>query len=211
MSGRRANCPNCGAPVEFRWSSAVQAQCPYCRSILVRHDVDLERVGEYADLPESVSPLQIGSEGVYGGKAFQVVGRVVYEYEDGSWNEWHILFQNGESGWLSDAQAQYAVTRLADAGRPLPNARDLKPGFRLILGGREYVVSVKTEARYAGFEGELPFESWEKDRMLFVDLRTEGRAFATIDYSEEPPLFFAGEWVEFDELRLKNLREFEGW
>jgi hypothetical protein len=47
--------------------------------------------------------------------------------------------------------------------------------------------------------------------MTFVDLRTPGRGFGTLDYSEEPPLLFMGEWVEFDELRLKNLRQFEGW
>ena len=47
--------------------------------------------------------------------------------------------------------------------------------------------------------------------MLFCDLRTEGRNFGTIDYSEGNPLLFLGEWVEFEELQLKNLRRFEGW
>ena len=78
MSGRVANCPNCGAQIQFRWSSAVQTTCPYCNSILVRHDVDLARVGQVADLPMDASPIQLGVEGQYGGKAFQVVGRIVY-------------------------------------------------------------------------------------------------------------------------------------
>ena len=47
--------------------------------------------------------------------------------------------------------------------------------------------------------------------MLFADLRTSGGAFGTLDYSENPPLLFLGEWVEFDDLHLKNLRQFEGW
>ena len=47
--------------------------------------------------------------------------------------------------------------------------------------------------------------------MLFADLRTSSGEFATIDYSENPPLLFLGRAVEFDELHLKNLREFEGW
>ena len=33
----------------------------------------------------------------------------------------------------------------------------------------------------------------------------------TIDYSEMPPLLFLGEWVDYDELQLKNVRKFEGW
>ncbi len=197
--------------MDFRWSSAVQTQCTYCRSILVRHDVNLEKVGEYADLPESVSPIQIGTEGIYGKSAFQVVGRILYEYDDGGWNEWHIVFQDGRTAWLSDAQAQYAVTSLIDPGHPIPPAGGWRPGMGARLAQREYTVAAITTALYAGFEGELPFESWDKQAIEFVDLRTAGREFATIDYSESPPLVFAGEWVEFDELRLKNLRAFEGW
>ena len=40
MSSPTANCPSCGAPVTFRWSSAVQTVCPFCHSILVRDDLD---------------------------------------------------------------------------------------------------------------------------------------------------------------------------
>src|SRR5204863_9551247 len=89
MSERVANCPNCGAPIKFLWSSAVQTTCEYCHSILVRTDVDLKKVGEVADLPVDASPIQIGTEGVYENKSFVVVGRIIYEYEQGNWNEWH--------------------------------------------------------------------------------------------------------------------------
>jgi len=46
MTSRVSNCPNCGAAAHFRWSGAVQTVCEYCRSILVRRDLDLERVRE---------------------------------------------------------------------------------------------------------------------------------------------------------------------
>src|SRR5260370_16962154 len=118
MSERVANCPNCGAPIKFLWSSAVQTTCEFCRSILVRRDVDLERVGELADRPPDSSPLQIASEGIYAGKPFVVVGRILYEYEQGGWNEWHLIFNDGSSGWLSDAQLEYDVSFL----RPAPAA-----------------------------------------------------------------------------------------
>src|SRR3989454_7242098 len=94
MSERVANCPNCGAPIKFLWSSAVQTTCEFCHSILVRRDVDLQRVGEVADLPPDSSPIQIASEGVYAGKPFVVVGRILYEYEQGGWNEWNIIFND---------------------------------------------------------------------------------------------------------------------
>ena len=87
-----AACPNCSAPVEFRWSSAVQTICGHCRSVVVRHDVDLAAVGVVADLPLSGSPIQIGTRGRFQGDSFTVTGRIVYEYEHGTWNEWHLLF-----------------------------------------------------------------------------------------------------------------------
>ena len=40
--------------------------------------------------------------------------------------------------------------------------------------------------------------------MLFADLRTADGQFATIDYSEAPPLLFLGEAVEFDDLQLEE-------
>jgi len=210
MSQRTANCPNCGAPVQFRWSSAVQTTCSYCRSILVRRDVDLERVGAVADLPPDPSPIQIGTEGVYRDKGFVVVGRILYEYEQGGWNEWHVVCHDGSSAWLSDAQAEYAVSSLAPQQR-LPAANQLRPGQRMMLNGLVYEVTVLTRARYRGVEGELPFEYWDKSEALFADLRTAEAHLATIDYSEDPPLLFLGEAVSFDDLHLKNLRQFEGW
>jgi hypothetical protein len=68
-----------------------------------------------------------------------------------------------------------------------------------------------TKARYRGVQGELPFEYWDKSEVSFVDLRTGDSRFATIDYSDNPPLLFLGEALEFDDLKLKNVRDFEGW
>jgi hypothetical protein len=210
VSIKRTNCPQCGAPIEFRFSSAVQTTCEFCHSILVRRDLDIEKVGKVADLPLDTSPIQLRTEGIYDGKAFSVAGRILYQWEQGGWNEWHIVFQDGVSGWLSDAQAQYAVTFQKD-GERIPPRPDIEPGVRLTFDGVDYEVTTVTRAGYVGVEGELPFEYWDKTVLTFIDLRSKGGRFGTIDYSEEPPLLFLGEGVEFDNLQLKNLREFEGW
>lgn len=201
-----ASCPNCSAPVEFRWSSAVQTVCAHCRSILVRHDVDLTKVGEVADLPGDWSPIQIGTTGRFDGDAFTVTGRIVYEYDQGAWNEWHLAFDDGTSGWLSDAQAEYAVSRRLDDPGNLPDANGLATGQQFRWGDISLQVTTRTRARYRGVEGELPFEYWDKQEVLFADLRSTDGHFATLDYSEQPPLLFIGVFVDFDELQLKNLR-----
>jgi hypothetical protein len=211
MSGRTGSCPNCGAPLEFRWSSSVQTVCEYCQSIIVRTDVDVQKVGMVADLPANSSPVQIGTEGQYGNKAFVVAGRIIYDYAQGNWNEWHLIFNDGTSGWLSDAQLNYDISFLNQAGHALPWAHAAVVGSVFTFDNIRYQVTTITRARYRGVEGELPFQYWDKSEVPFVDLRSPTGQFATIDYSDTPPLLFTGEAVEFDTLKLKNVREFEGW
>jgi hypothetical protein len=212
VTARQASCPSCGANVEFLWSSAVQTTCPFCRSILVRHDVDLAKVGVVGDLPPDSSPIQRGTEGRWRGRAFTVVGRIVYEHDRGAWNEWHLRFADAdESGWLSDAQLEYAVSRLSAFEGPALDEKRPRVGQTIRLGGGTLAVSALTRARYRGVEGELPFEYWDKRDVLFADLRGPTGAFAPVDYSESPPLLFAGEFVRFADLGLRNLRAFEGW
>ena len=206
MTRPAAACPNCSAPVEFRWSSAVQTVCGHCRSVVVRHDVDVKAVGVVADLPLSGSPIQIATRGRFQGDAFTVTGRIVYEYEHGTWNEWHVEFADTSSGWLSDAQAEYAVSRLVQKPGTLPAASDLHVGESFAFGDLTFQLATLTRARYRGVDGELPFEYWDKDEVLFADFRSADGHFATLDYSETPPLLFLGAFAQFDELELKDLR-----
>jgi hypothetical protein len=211
VTARQASCPNCGAPVAFRWSGAVQTTCDYCQSVLVRHDVDLVRVGSVADVPPDSSPVQRGTEGRWRGRPFVVVGRIRYAYARGRWSEWHLRFADGGGGWLSDAQLEWAVTEQVPTPPDLPPPDALRPGRRVALAGARYTVASVTPARYDGVEGELPFFYWGKQEVPFVDLRTADGRFATVDHSERPPLVFAGEFVDFDALALANLRAFDGW
>ena len=205
-----SNCPNCGAKVTFQWSSSVQTVCEYCKSILVRTDLDLKKVGQVADLPLDTSPIQLNTEGIFRGRSFVVVGRILYEYDQGGWNEWHLMMNDGKSAWLSDAQEEYAVSSLAD-GPNLPSETQLQVGQEFRWNGDLYSLSVITKAHYRGVQGELPFQYWDKSDVTFADFRTPSRKFATLDYSDTDPVLYLGEFVEFEDLKLKNLRQFDGW
>ncbi|HKH91654.1 MAG TPA: DUF4178 domain-containing protein [Gemmatimonadaceae bacterium] len=215
MTATTAACPNCGATIEFRWSGAVQTICPYCKAVLVRRDIDLEKVGMVSDLPPTASPIQLGTEGRFDGDAFVVVGRIVYQYERGGWNEWYLRTMRGTSAWLSDAQGDLAISSPARGDAALPAADALAVGQSYTIDGTLFRVASITRARYAGVEGELPFESWDRSEAVFADLDTGGdgdqRHFATIDYSDETPVAYVGSYVELEQLSARNLRRFEGW
>ncbi len=206
-----ATCPNCGAPVRFRWAQAVQTTCPYCRSVLVRRDLQLERVGQQADFPVTGSPIQIGTEGRWQGRSFVVVGRLTYAWARGRWNEWHCLLNDGHSAWLSDAQLEYAMTAQADPRGVMPDLSRVHPGETYFWNDVAYEVVGITEAHYLGTEGDLPFTTWDRTTCRFVDLQTTTGGFATIDGTETPPLLYLGEYLTFEQLAFRNLREFEGW
>jgi hypothetical protein len=209
MTAPIANCPSCGAEIRFRWAGAVQTVCEHCSSIVVRRDVDLEAVGRVSEPPPVTSRIQLGTTGAYRGRRFTVVGRIAYAWEAGAWSEWHLGFGDGGSGWLSDAQDEYAVTFAVPMTHGIPDPQRLEPGHEVRLGiaGDPYAVGSVTRARYAGLEGDLPFEYHGHEQTPFVDLRNAHGHLATIDYSETPPLLFAGEFVEFASLGLKELRD----
>ena len=66
MSRFSANCPNCGSKIEFLWSGAVQTTCEFCKSILVRTDKDLTKVGEVSG--DVTQAAWVGAKGfdIYG-------------------------------------------------------------------------------------------------------------------------------------------------
>ncbi|HYR12435.1 MAG TPA: DUF4178 domain-containing protein [Longimicrobium sp.] len=206
MTAPVANCPSCGAEIRFQWAGAVQTVCAHCSSVLVRRGVDLQTVGRVSEPPPATSRVQIGTRGTYDGAPFAVVGRIAYEYERGFWSEWHLAFSDGRSGWLSDARDEYTVSFLAPP-TPLPPPGALPPGEWFALNDTLYTVSTLTRARYAGVEGELPFEYWDQAEVPFVDLTGPAGTFATLDYSEDPPLLFQGRYVSFAELNLRNLHD----
>jgi len=210
------SCPQCGAPVEFRSAAAVMAVCAFCRSTLLKRGADVERFGELATVLDDASPIQIGTAGRYGKRAFTVLGRIQMTYDAGTWSEWYVVFDDGAFGWLSDASGQYAITvREPDdaSGGAWPAFGTLEPGMRIDHGGRVYLVSDVRTARCTGGDGELPFRvdaGWEA---RVVDLRT-GNAFATYDYSDADanggrPAVYTGEALAFDALAFTGLRDAE--
>ena len=201
-----AHCPSCGAPVVFKSASSVFAVCEYCQSTLVRHDQNLEDIGKMAALVEDRSPLQLGTEGSYKGVHFALIGRIQIKYSQGIWNEWHLLFDDMRTGWLSEASGEYVLTFAQFVPETLPKFDDLKIGQRFVLASQTWTVSNIENAECVAGQGELPFKVGAGYPVAAVDLRNQAN-FATLDYSETPPLLFVGEAVDFKSLKMANLRD----
>ena len=204
-----ASCPSCGAPVVFRSAGSIFAVCEYCQSTLVRHDQALEDIGKMAALVEDRSPLQIGAEGSYKGVHFALIGRIQIRYSQGIWNEWHIMFDDMRTGWLSEAGGEYVLTFVKHVDEALPAFDSLKIAQRFVMAGAPWTVFNIEQAECIAGQGELPFKVGGGYPVNTVDLRggPNSGGFATLDYSETPPMLFVGEAVDFASLKMNNLRE----
>jgi hypothetical protein len=206
----RAACPNCGAPVEFASAASASAVCSFCRSTLVRDGDALKRIGVSAELFDDHSPLQLGAAGRHQGAAFTLIGRLQYGYADGTWNEWHALFDSGKSGWLSEDNGAYVFAFDSALQGAAPAADELTAGERRLVNNAAWSVASVTRARLIAAQGELPRPP-RVDGLQFVvvDLRNERDEVATLDYGDAAGtvVWSIGRSVRLADLAMSGLRD----
>jgi predicted RNA-binding Zn-ribbon protein involved in translation (DUF1610 family) len=206
--GYKAACPNCGAPVEFRSAASAFAVCGFCRSTIVRDGDALRRIGQSAELFDDHSPLQLGAAGRYQGTPFTLIGRLQYRYAEGTWNEWHALFDNGRSGWLSEDNGRYVVAFDAPPEVAVPPAETLRPGQSLAVAGQAWSVASVAAAKLIAAQGELPFKPNLERGFVVVDLRNTRGEVGTLDYADPAaPKWSVGRSVAISELAMTGLAE----
>jgi len=208
----RAACPNCGAPVEFRSAASPFAVCSFCRSTVVRAGDTLRKIGESAELFDDHSPLRLGVSGKHQGASFTLVGRLQYRYAEGTWNEWHALFESGadaqKSAWLSEDNGRYVIAFDAPLTTPLPPPEQLRPGAPLSVNGQSWTVGSVVAARLIAAEGELPKRPNLEHGFVVADLRSSRGEVGTVDYTDPArPGWSVGNSVALSGLALTGLRE----
>ena len=214
MSVLAANCPSCAAPIEFKAGSTIVLVCPFCRSAISRTDRNLEDLGKVAEIAESESPLKIGLKGTFQGNRFELTGRAQNRHESGGfWDEWYATFSNGWVGWLAEAQGKFYLTfyqPLSD-GASVPSFDNLQINQTVaeIPSKTPLMVTEKGTATAVAADGEIPYKLVPNERGDYADLSGKGGAFATIDYSMNPPWVFVGQEVLLADIGLADARPAE--
>lgn len=205
----KTDCPSCGAPVAVHSATAVTLVCDYCHSLLLRHDNTLSDTGRDSALLEDFSPLQVGTTGKLGTMPFTLIGRLQAQYDAGVWNEWHALFADGTTGWLSEAGDLYVFLRPVDSLPDAPSFASIRAGHTTLAHeNKTFLASDVREITLSrtAAQGELPFVVPERMENRVADFRAENH-FLTLDYAENPPEAFYGHGVTLDGLHLQNTRD----
>ena len=214
MSVLKASCPSCGAPIEFKAGSTIVLICPFCRSAIARTDRGLDDLGKVAEIADSESPLKLGLKGTYSDARFELTGRAQLRHElGGYWDEWYATFSNGWVGWLAEAQGRFYLTfyQPLPAGIAVPGYSGLQLGQVVseIPGPTPLMVQEKGQGTSVAADGEIPYKLTPGEQFAYADLAGKDNAFATIDYSMDPPWVFVGKQVTLAEIGLGDARPVE--
>ena len=206
---KNAFCPSCGAPVKFRWSSAVQtiailpldpcaARCESGGGRRSRGPPDRSRRSR----SERKASIGISHSLSSGGFLRIRAGRVERMASD---------VQRRRQRLAVGRAAR--VRRLISTGRcrQLPPAHDLPRGWTQHVDNIKLEVTSITRAHYAGVEGELPFEYWGKQMSFLPTCDRPMRILRRSTTARILRCSSSGEAVEFEDLQFKNLKRIEGW
>jgi hypothetical protein len=209
-TGLSGACPQCGGPLHFGGASSLVSICVHCRSAIARSDASLEWLGQVPDLVATDTRLAIGASGRIQGDAFAVLGRARLSEGRAEWDEWYVVWSDGDFGWLAEAQGRLIVTRRVDLASiaALPPLERLTPGMRLQIEGLgELAIEQVGRATLVSAQGELPFTPQFDASYRFVDASLPGGGYVTLDYGsgDERLEVFAGHELSYEDAGMPEL------
>ena len=209
----QAACPSCAGPVVYAHPAAVSAVCGRCRSTVARTDRDLRVIGIAAPLGPEISVLRVGARGSLPvgarRRGFSVQGALRKGRPGVRWTEWWLVFDDGETGWLSEGNGAwwiFALPSRAVAPHEAPRA-----GAELDLDGELWHVVEAGEATLLAAEGSLPSAAVGARELRYADLRASDGAVGTLDLEESPPRLWKGAPTDLAALKMEGTRPVAGW
>ncbi|MDF1564072.1 MAG: DUF4178 domain-containing protein [Deltaproteobacteria bacterium] len=197
-------CPQCGAQLET--SGAVQVVvCEYCNAYSLVYQGELSLAGKVAPLAELPSRLEVGRTGQLLGRPFTALGRVRYDYEDGTWDEWSLFFEDGSLGWLQDDEGELTFfSERVQLGPPGELGLDLGSvglGATVSVEGRPVFVSELGEASLIGGQGQITSYLSVGEHFDYVDGVLDGQQ-AIVMATARMTVLFVGRALEAQDLTV---------
>jgi hypothetical protein len=196
-------CPSCGAPLPVEHRFVRMVACRYCDTVSELTDTGLDPTGKTARLAPLPTQFAVGQRGTLRGRAFTVLGRVRYAYDDGVWDEWYLAFDDGDAAWLEEDEGQYVLSRQERLRTPPPPFESARVGTQFEVNGHTFHVTERLRARIAGAEGQLFYRAAPGRPVAFVEGNIGGR-IAYLEYGEDSVEFGVGEQLPRAEIRVEN-------
>ncbi len=178
------NCPSCGAPLNITNRFVKMATCEFCGSVILVHDKGLDPTGQTSKLAELPSMLYVDATGSLWDKAFRVMGRLRYQSESAYWDEWFLIFDDGDQpGWLAEDEGNFTFFNKKTLTGAVPPFENISVGKTVTVAGRKVFVSEKGVARIAGGEGQLAFNILPGEQIKYLD-GSSGDDLISVEYAK---------------------------
>lgn len=199
----QGNCPSCGAIVEFTAGSAQVVVCGHCQTVVARKGINLEAHGKIGAILATDSPLKLGLEGRHGRVGYRLVGHIQKDHGAGPWDEWYVEFDDGRTGWLSEAEGAFHLL-FAEGVEPGLRLDALRPGERLRLRGKPLVIEEYGHGHVVAAAGQLPGDVDPSEDGYYVDATGPKGLFVTLDFGtrDEAPEVFIGHTLKLEQLGI---------
>lgn len=177
--------------------------CKYCGASLSVRDSGVDLTGKTAKLAEYPSRLSVGAHGQVKGRAFQVLGRVRYQYAEGFWDDWFVQFDNQQIGWIEEDESDLTLIFKTKLTSPIPPFDQVRVGSFIPLDGDRMFVSEKGQGQVVGAEGEVSQVPTPGRPIQYVDGNASRKAIRLV-IDENGITLHAGEPLEFGELVVQS-------
>jgi hypothetical protein len=131
------------------------------------------------------------------------MGRVRFEYEDGYWDEWYLLYDDGTDAWLEEDEGELTLVQQVPVTGEPPHPSRMRAGERFQMGERSVYVMEVGEATLVGLEGQLPRGHFIGQTMAYLDGTSDGSSIM-LEFTKSGIECFIGRKIEFDDIQLEN-------
>ncbi len=184
------HCPTCGAPLRIQNRFVTVVTCEFCGGVSLYDGAHLDPTGRTAGLVQIPSPLYLDATGQIGGRAFRVLGRLLYEYDGGLWTEWFVEVEGAGKAWLIEDEGAFSIVQQRD-DLEAPAFDSVSPGDRFQTGGLDVFVDEVGEATVVGAEGQLGAQILPGETIRYID-GSAGEKEVSIEYGELAVEVFVG-------------------
>ena len=202
---KKINCPQCAAEHQLRDPSTITFVCEYCDNVVLWDQQGVSLSGKQSRLTEGFSRLYRGATGSIQNIRFEVLGRVRYSFGRGFWDEWYLMFENGEHLWITEDNHEFCRQNQIDNNEYLEAFENYELRQEITLDGTSFVIQEMGEAICLGIEGQLPKNILPNECYPFIDGSClEGKRTFGLEYDgaqkDTLPSVFVGTWFEAEDL-----------
>jgi hypothetical protein len=196
------NCAACNAPITLKSNRTKYVTCSYCSALNCREENDFHTV-DGVDIANNFSVLKIGQKLIFENKLeIELIGRLVADCEDGGWNEWFCLDDNGNFYWLCETMGDYFLMTEEILVDNVENYKNLKLNDTINMKGKKFYLTNNDHVQCIGVEGELPSTIFLTSKWVSLDFKGHDKDVVFINIDSKNIMIYYGRSYEYDEFKI---------